>query len=270
MSNRLYELMLRKARLRRLLPTDEYRYFLDHRKLFLKYEVFTDFYDVTDDFQLIRANILLQGMENKIQIEETLSALAAQSMLEFKALKHHFVREKLLEKKLDLPYMKDGDNKLFIPFFPRALNIVYYSEPDKLLDYPYDKLKSDFVTSTVDPFETYNDMLFDSFFTKLVRLQGDRTSTAYYHYDFQTIYVINKQGTLDVKIPLFDRALHQPNASHIMERIMPVMDAYFANDKKTFIFLLRKKKLISSKMYRRLAKNAHLSSIRQGRIVREK
>jgi len=270
MSNRLYESMLRQARIRRLVPTDEYRYFAEHRKLFLKYEVFTDFYDVSDDFQLIRANILLHGMENKLLIEEALGALEAQSMLEFKALKHHFIREKFLEKKLDLPYMQDGENKLYIPFFPRALNIIYFSEPDKLLDYPYDKLKTDFVTSTIDPFETYNDLLFDSFFTKLVKLQGDRTSTAYYHYDFQTIYVINKQGTLDVKIPLFDKYLHQPNASHIMERIMPVMDAYFANDKKTFIFLLRKKKLISSKMYRRLAKNAHLSSIRQGRIPKEK
>jgi|GEM_PF-259774 len=269
MANRLYNYLTRKTKLQRLARSDEYKYFLATRKLFLKYNIFTELYNVDDEFELFKANIILKSLENKEIIESTLDGFYNESMLEYKTIKHHIIRGKMKTKDLGLPYLVDGEDKIYIPLFTRALNIIYRDEADKLLDFPYNKIRTDFFTSVIDPFETYNYALFDSFFTKLVKLQGDKTSMAFYHYDYQAIYIINNQGRLDVKIPLFDKSMRQPNASHIMERIIPVIDAYFANDKKTFIQELRKKRLISSKMYRKLTKKANLGSIQQARKIRK-
>ncbi|MCX5775502.1 MAG: hypothetical protein NTV44_03980 [Firmicutes bacterium] len=269
MANRLYNYLTRKTKIQRLARSDEYKYFLATRKLFLKYNIFTELYNVDDEFELFKANIILKSLENKEAIETKLDGFYNESMLEYKAIKHHIIRDKMNANPLELPYLLDGQDKIYIPLFPRALNLVYREEADKLLDFPYNKIRTEFSSSLIDPFETYNYALFNSFFTKLVKLQGDKTSMAFYHYDYQAIYIINDQGRLDVKIPLFDKAMRQPNSSHIMERIQPVIAAYFANDKKTFIQELRKNRLISSKMYRKLTKKAILGSIQQARKIRK-
>lgn len=267
MKSRLYAYLIRKAKISRLAQSEEYKFFLSKRSLLLKYGYATDLYNIEDDFDLIKANILLRALDNKDQIETALDGFYNESMLEFKSIKHHVIREKMRQKDLKLPYLLDGNAKIYVPIFNRTLNLVYREEPDKLLDFPYNKIKADFTASCIDPFETYNFALFDSFFTKLVRLQGDKTSCAFYDYDFQTIYIINDQGRLDVRIPLFDKYMHNPNAGHIMERIAPVIDAYYANDKKTFVSTLRKKRLISSKMFRKLTKKTRLVNIRQARKI---
>ena len=66
------------------------------------------------------------------------------------------------------------------------------------------------------------------------------------HYDTNTIYFINEQGRLDASIVLFDRYIRHPNYSHMLERIKPVVDAYFDFDREGVINALYDNGFISS------------------------
>ena len=64
-----------------------------------------------------------------------------------------------------------------------------------------------------------------------------------------TIYIINEQGRLDCKITLFDRFIRKPNYNHMLERIRPVVDAYYSYDKKLFLDEMKKQEFISPHIY---------------------
>ena len=72
---------------------------------------------------------------------------------------------------------------------------------------------------------------------------------AYFHYDTNTIYIVNSQGRLDLKIVLFDKYIRRPVYNHMLERITPVVEQYFANDRQNFIKSLLDNKFISNKMF---------------------
>ena len=139
--------------------------------------------------------------------------------------------------------------KIYIPFFNRAINQIYSLEPLKLLEEPYISLEDNYQNSSNDPFDTYGAELFNSFFTKLVKVGTNGKEIAYFHYDTNTIYIVNEQGRLDLKIVLFDRYIKKPNLNHMLERITPVVDKYFADDREGFIEALLENKFISKKMY---------------------
>ena len=109
-------------------------------------------------------------------------------------------------------------------------------------------MQSDYENACVDPFDTYGSELFNSYYTSLVKISSSKHVTAFFHYDTNTLYFINDQGRLDAKIVLFDKYMKKPKFTHMMERISPVAEAYFNNDRTGLINALFDNNLISAQM----------------------
>ena len=242
----LFELLETKQKPRRGFESgEEFNFFIAHRFLLGKFNKFSFLYDSEgNDFDVMRANIIIYGLLNKQTIE-----------MEVKSLKEYgqdknpkAFNDALKERLLDLPYFAEKGLKVFIPFFPRALNEIYTNEPLKLLQEPYNNLEIDFENSSIDPFDVYGAELFNSLYTKLVKVGTNGKDVAYFHYDNNTIYIVNDQGRLDLRSVLFDKYLHRPTTNHMLERITPVVERYFADDRQGFIQALFDNKFISSHM----------------------
>ena len=230
--------------------SDEYKFFSDNRGLLSKVARFSFLDDLhEDDFDIMRANIIIHSYLNKVAFEE--------EMVNFddyankgETIDHVKLIQSLRERMVDCPYFKEENekDKIYIPFFSRSLNTLYFHEPEKLLVLPYRDLREQFADSVIDPFDTYGAELYNSNFTRLLKIKKVGKIIAYFHYDTDTIYFINDQGRLDNKIVLFDRHMKRANHSHMVDRISPVIDAYFANDRTSLINALHDQNLISSKM----------------------
>lgn len=229
--------------------SDEYRYFLEHRETLNRIPKFSFLYDSDlDDFEIMRANCLLYGFENKNCIEQEILSVNKYISEGEKPDEKKFTQT-LQERLVELPYLDLGNEKIYIPFFTRAINLIYVDEPEKLLTSPYNELIKNYINAIVDPFDTYGAELYNSHFTRLVKVASNQSETAYFHYDTYTIYIVNSQGRLDEKIVLFDKYIRRVNDHHMLERIRPVVEAYFSFDRDEFIKNLFKSEFISAKMY---------------------
>ncbi|NLB48671.1 MAG: hypothetical protein GX813_02355 [Erysipelotrichia bacterium] len=226
--------------------SEEYHFFIENRHLLLKIPRFAYLYDVgREPFNIFRANIVLYGSLNSVYLENEAENLKSYIKPNSKSSHANFLktfREIISEQ----PYFQEGQEKIYIPIFSRALNQIYYENPEKLLTYPYSGLKDSFKDIVVDPFDTYGNEIYDSHFTRLVKIKSVEKEAAFFHYDTNTIYFINDQGRLDASIVLFDRYIRHPNYSHMLERIYPVVDAYFNFDREALIRALNENGFISS------------------------
>ena len=251
----LYSTLSLNQKNKTFLKNSEYVFYLDYRHLLDKVPQFKFLASSDDDFDIMRANIVIKSIINKTEIEEAIAFAAKKSMETYGILNREYIDGFLKERISDLPYLNDGANKVYIPIFTRALNIIYTTDFEKLLKAPYDKLLKDFSTSVIDPFENYSFSLYDSFFTKLLKVKETKKEAAFYHFDSQTIYFINSQGRLDSKIALFDKYLKRINTNHILERIAPVVDAYLKDDKEGLYSALLKNDLVSQKLIHKIKHN---------------
>lgn len=229
--------------------TEEYKFFLANRDKLNKMNKFAFLYNkLDDDFCIMRANIVIYGIINKTVIEEEIINLN-KILKKGQDVDEKEFLETFKQRLLDLKYYSLDDNeRIYIPFFSKTLNHLYLNEPLKLQIQPYKSLINDFNSATVDPFDTYGNELFNSYFSHLIKVSTNGKEIAYYHYDTRTIYIVNPQGRLDVKIPLFDKYLKRINEHHMLERIKPLVDCYFNNDREQFIKTLYSEGFISSKM----------------------
>lgn len=230
--------------------SEEYHFFLDNRHLLTKIPRFTEFYEPGNEpFNVMRANVVLYGYINKIMMEKETENLQSYINLANKSTYNNFVKS-LHEILSEQPYYQEGQKKIYIPFFTRSLNQIYYDEPEKLLTSPYAGLKDKFQDTVIDPFDTYGSEIYNSHFSRLVKVRQDDKETAFFHYDTNTIYFVNEQGRLDGTVVLFDRYLRRPNYAHMLERIKPVVDAYFNFDREEFIQTLYENGFISLTLVR--------------------
>jgi hypothetical protein len=228
---------------------DEYLFFMKNRDILTKFPYFAFLYDSTNnDFDVMRANIIIKGYLNKIEIESEIDNLARYLDLSSKGDKIKFLLA-LKERTIDLPYYVLDKSKVYIPFFSFAINMIYFKEPNKLLTYPYTTLKDNYVDSAIDPFDTYGPNLYDSLYTKLIKVGTNGREVAMFHYDTNTIYIINSQGRLDEKIVLFDKYIKRPDFSLMIERIKPVVEAFFSDAREDFVDSLYASKFISGRLY---------------------
>ena len=109
---------------------------------------------------------------------------------------------------------------------------------------------TNFENATVDPFDTYGAELYNSYFTSLIKISTNGRTTTFFHYDTNTLYFVNDQGRLDTKLVLFDKYIKKPVTSHMIERLVPVTEAYYANDKLRMLIALRDNKFISMQMFK--------------------
>lgn len=237
--------------------TEEYRFFLLHRDILIKYEKFAHLYELNDnEFDIFRANIIIHSHLNKINFEAEVKSLKQYMAKTGKKFDKAKFNSALKERMVDAPYYQEDKNKIYLPFFSRSINLVYLKEPEKLLTYPYSELEGSYSESIIDPGDIYGAELFNSFFTRFVKVGTNGKEVAYFHYDTNCIYIVNSQGRLDVKIALFDKYIKKPNSSHMLERLKPVAEAYFNNDRGAFINSLLDNSFISNKMLYIIKKNS--------------
>ena len=244
---KIFEILEAKKKKRKNFEnSEEFKFFIENRHMLGKFSRFSFLYDSEgNEFNMMRANVIIYGLLNKQTIE-----MEVKSLKEYgKDKDEEAFNLALKERCIDLPYYSENDLKIFIPFFNRALNQIYTLEPLKLLEDPYHSLEDNYQNSAIDPFDTYGAELYNSFFTKLVKVGTNGKEVAYFHYDTNTIYIVNDQARLDLKIVLFDKYIKKPNLNHMLERITPVISKYFADDRQGFIDSLLENKFISNKLY---------------------
>ena len=222
----------------------QFRGMLRSNPIFMKYA------DIDNDFDIIKANIIIKSIINKDELDSVINDMyIANANLSVDSIK-----DDINERISDLPYISYDNYKIYVPFFNKATNIVYSTESEKMFQYPYVELFKKFEPFTIDPFETYNIDLYSSLFTQLVKVSESETAVAFYHYDFNAIFIINKQGTLDNIIYLFDKHMKNPHKYNIIEKVRPLVNAYFNNDLSLFIYLLYKNDLVSYYVFRKICK----------------
>ncbi|MGI6644252.1 MAG: hypothetical protein ACOX28_00575 [Bacilli bacterium] len=222
--------------------SNEYAFFQENKKILLVCNEFERFYNATDDFEIIQANILIRSLQNKFTIEEAVKNAGEN------------VRDVVKITLSKLPYVTVQNRKVYVPIYLRTNNEIYSKTPEKLLEYPYSDLISEISDSLIDSFEEYNFDLFESSFSSLVYLDKDEDTRAYLHMDFLTIYIVNDQGRCDLKIPLFDKYIKRPVTNHLIERVLPLVKAYYDSDKETFIKILKEEHFISDKLFKTYSK----------------
>ena len=255
---KLYKMLEnKKKRIKKIWKLKEFEIYYNHKELLNKYpHCDKSLIETNDDFKIIQASILIQSLLNKQIIEERVRKIAKVEAV-----------DDLNSIYEGLPYLLNNEeNKIYIPSFPLALNFIYADEPMKLNEHPYDELRKDFTASLIDPFDEYGFKLYDSLFSRLVKISECGEVAFFYHIDISNIYVINDQGRLDAKICLFDKYMHHINKNGIIERLKPVIDAYNSNDKKALVDGLLTNDLISARMHHYIYKKERKFERRQFKI----
>ncbi|MDY0345126.1 MAG: hypothetical protein WCX85_01400 [Bacilli bacterium] len=248
----LYQILEQNQKFQKFLDSEENLFYLKNRIVLERFPMYKHLAQVSTDFEIMRSNIIIRSLQNKKAIEAAVRFAVKNNDVIKREKDMVFFRTFIREKIIDLPFANDQKTRLYVPIFNRVINQIYSEEFEKLLLTPYDKLVDEFETLVVDPFEIYNFSLYDSLFTQFVKVYSDDDIMAVFHYDFQAIYFIDKQGRLDNKIALFDRGIRHPDFHHILERIRPVIAAYVTSNKEAMLQALVDKKLISEKLINRI------------------
>lgn len=247
---RLERLLAKYQKKINLKLSDEYKQISKFRFELDALTPYKDFINLMDSFSLIQCDTIVNSLKNKNYIEELTASLVKESIKDKNFIDKAYITKVIHENIVEnsLPYFLSEKTEYYVPFFSRALNYIYSNEQYKLVNEPYSLLKKKFISSLVDLFEVYNFSIYDSNFTHLIKIKQVDNVCAFYHPNFRTIYFINDQGRLDYHICLFDKYLTKINLNHISERVVPVVDAYFANDRHRLIVELIKNDLISEKL----------------------
>ena len=247
--------ILKKARNKKAIKrSEEYTFFKKFKGMLKSNAAFNKYLDIEDDFDIVKANIIIRSIINK----EELDSIIDEEYVTNQNESTEKIKKRIKERICDLPYIKYGNYKVYVPFFNKSTNIVYGEENEKVFQYPYISLAKKYDSFIIDPFESYNVDLFSSLFTQLVKIDESFTSVAFYHYDFNAIVIINKQGTVDNVIYLFDKYMKNPHKYNIIDKVKPLVQAYYNNDFNHFVYLLYKNDLISYHVFRKICKTSKL------------
>ena len=231
----------------------EYVFYKENEQKLRKYPYFDKCLSDNKDFRIIQSNIIIRGLINKEIIDKKIIEYKNECITKNKKPNSKELKGIINDAIVDLPYLNDKNNhRIYIPFFSKALNVIYLDEPIKLLNYPYDELLNDFSSSVIDAFETYNYELYDSYFSKMIRSVSDKTSMAFFNVDDYFIYVIDNQGRLDLIIYTFDKYIAEINVKDFIKRVNNLMTVFYKNDRMEFIKALYIERFISLRTYKKI------------------
>lgn len=230
--------------------SDEFRFFRQFKGLLKSHPLYQEYYDVEDEFDVIKANIIIKSIINKLEIER----LIEKEYSEHPSETIDQIKERIENDIKELPHINYPNQKVYIPFFNKSTNLLYTTQNEKLKEVPYNSLIKKFEPFYVDAFETYNIDLFTSLFTKFVKIYNYKNSAAFYHYDMNAIFIISNQGALENVIFLFDKYLKNPHKSNAISRTKELIEAYFNNDLDKFIFVLYNNEFVSNKTFKKICK----------------
>lgn len=236
------------SKARKLPDSRDKVFYKAHSSYFAKYPSLSKYAVIPDTFSLIKANVILQSLINKEEIEarakvyNTSSSLSAPELVPF------------IYSRLPYVTLKEGEKtrKIYVPFFSNELNEGYSENPALLKDSKFAEARNNPENVFTDPFRALSFALFESPFTDLVKIARDdeQELEAFYHIDTETIFVIDKEGGLEEQIPLFETEDHpRLSKTHLFPRLVALMDFYFAGDRDAFIDALSSSGFISEKTY---------------------
>lgn len=255
----LFETLERKQKFTFFNSGAENRFFLARSRILNDRGAYKALARAQKPFDIIRANIVIRSLENKRIIDD---AFIEAYHLFHKPEEEEESRKRIVEAvehaKKDLPFIDLDGEKIFIPILPRSINKIYDQEIWRLGDKKFHALRgSRFDVMAIDPFDAYGYRIFDSYFTNLILVKEYGGVGAFFDYDSLSLYFVNTQGRLDVKIALFDRYIGKRNTNHMMERIIPVVDAYFRDDRESLMQTLVQNELISSRLIYKIQSTEH-------------
>ncbi|MFA6796312.1 MAG: hypothetical protein WCR63_01860 [Bacilli bacterium] len=219
------------------------RYYDKHAYLLARFPQLLKYDDPSSDFNLIKTVIVIRGLENKIKIDEDVDLYREADLSSKEAIDTIHQR---------LPYLqKNKKTRIYVPFFSELYNKCYDQKLALLLIPPYNILKNDFDNEIVDPFDYYGYDIFNSYFSNLIYLGKNERGelAAFYSVELETIYVIDNQGCMEEKIPIFDDDLPYKSKDHLIGHLQSLMSHYFADNREAFIDSLYNYKLISNTTY---------------------
>ncbi len=248
----LYETLQKKQRFTGFNAGAENRFFLDHSSLLAATPTFKKYSRAQEPFDIVRANIILRSILNKRKIDDVYLS-ASRAFRKGGEIRHDDeakIKEIVNEAKKGLPCLElESGEKIYVPILPKSLNQAYDTHLMRFEQKAYKALQgNNYDMLVVDPFDAYGYKLFDSYFTNWILIRAVGDCGAFFDYDSLSIYFINNQGRLNAKIALFDRGIKKRYTNHMMERITPVVDAYFRDDQEGLYRILVDNQLISSKL----------------------
>lgn len=263
----IYSILAKRKKKVNIRQTEEYKLYFKYCTLYPSILSFYRFsINETNPFRIIQANIVIKSLINKDLIENRLKEIKSLGLLD--SYSEEEIRDdiwKLLDEH-NSPYISVEKSRVYIPIFSRTLNLIYNEECSKILEYPYSDLIKKPKSSCIDLFDTYNFSLYESPFSSLILIKKDISSAAYYHPDFETIYIINNQGRLDLEIPLFDRYIKHPEQHKIINKVQDVVEYFYNNDFNGFVKSLYLNKFISKKTYSLIRHKIFVGMIKKDRI----
>jgi hypothetical protein len=217
----------------------EQRFYDENASLFnVKTSLYNENRSILD---IIKSTIILQGLENRRQLNT--------DYLQFpkEQLQRKEIQEALVEQ---LPYIEDGGERIYIPTYSREINDIYYRHPEMLKERPYSDYLTNENVGVVNPFETYGFLLLDSPFTRLVKLDATKDDIhVYYHIDFETLFFIRKDLTLELELPILDEKAKRTDNLHLFDDLEVIAKDYFDGDIEKMFVHLKEKKLLSSSLF---------------------
>ncbi|MCI1735764.1 MAG: hypothetical protein LKM30_08635 [Bacilli bacterium] len=222
--------------------SEEQIFFDQHASLFN--EATLVFNDPSSLFGVIRADIVLEGLLSKVTLDTFLQTYTPEQLTK------DFVNRNAHDR---LPYMTFQNQRIYIPTYPVEINRRYGEDMASLLQDPYKEILFDSKAFVIDPFLTYGNSLFQSSFSRIVKLDmGSSGSDCFYHPEFKTVFVIDKQGCLLEEIPLFDEKLKPTSQKDLFPRLNLLMKDYYANRPDLFRDHLLAYGFISKNLYNEL------------------
>jgi hypothetical protein len=246
----IFEYLYKKRNKSFFLDSDEYAFFLNNRQMLKKIPQFAPYSEASEEFDVLSANIIIRSILNKRLLDEEIEESFATSI--DKSIEE--IKREIDSKASSLPKITYSNYAIYIPFFDKATNMIYAMECEKLFQAPYDDLMGNYEAFLLDPFLTYGVELFASNFTSLIPLAEDETSEAFYHEEFKTVFVINRQGSLDCAIHIYDRKMHPNKEDDHIANLKKAMELFYSDKKSEFLFALYSGGLISYSSFRSISK----------------
>lgn len=242
----MFELLRKKKKIK-LSKTNAYKKYDANKKVLSKVKRIYDFHEKDNAFNIVCYNLLIEAIKTKDDVLNMLDKLKTLDASKQKIFLNDYYKNR--------PYFSLNEEKIYLPQYFKSLNYVFYNEPLKLENEPYSKIKLDPCFSCYDFFDEYGYKIFNSGFTDLIFLSNDKTSGAFYHKEFEMIFIINDQGRLDQTIALFDKYKYHVNKDNLIERLKVLVNAYYNSSRIEFVDCLYQQKFISRYMRLLLTRN---------------
>ena len=196
---------------------------------------------------IIDADVVLRSLYNKNIIDAYINDF------DTKYIKQDYFRNNVFSKLISFKY--EGVD-IYIPLYDVEVNKLYFNNLASLKNENEIYLKNTNY-NLVNPFETYKNAIYDSNFTRLIKLESENdTYSFYYHLEFETIFIVNKNnGLIENEIPLYDLYLKKLDKKDLFKRLNYVINVFLKDDEKIFMRELLENNFISNAFYREVMKD---------------